>query len=31
MLLVDDYDHLKTLIANLKKVNSVVSVERVIQ
>ena len=31
MLLVDDYDHLKTLIANLTKVNSVVSVERVIQ
>lgn len=31
MLLVDDYDHLKTLIANLKKMNSVVSVERVIQ
>lgn len=30
-LLVDDYDHLKTLIANLKKVNSVVSVDRVIQ
>lgn len=30
-VLVRNYEHLRTLIANLKKVNSVVSVERIIQ